>query len=125
MKPERCSVLGPDWRSPGRASPTGAQRPTFVFFALRCSFTRDGIAPGLHTPHGLQPPRREEPKASDLAISVYFDTAGRDLQKAGVSLRVRESRGRRVQTLKRGEGLSREEYEARSRARRRIPRLAR
>lgn len=58
-------------------------------------------------------------------ISVYFDTAGRDLQKAGVSLRVRESRGRRVQTLKRGEGLSREEYEARSRARRRIPRLAR
>ena len=45
-------------------------------------------------------------------ISVYFDTAGRDLQKAGVSLRGRESRGRRVQTLKRGEGLSREDYEA-------------
>jgi len=29
-----------------------------------------------------------------------------------VSLRVRESKGRRVQTLKRGEGLSREEHEA-------------
>lgn len=44
-------------------------------------------------------------------ISVYFDTAAHDLQKAGASLRVRESKGRRVQTLKRGEGLSREEYE--------------
>jgi len=45
-------------------------------------------------------------------ISVYFDTADLALQKAGVSLRVRESKGRRVQTLKRGEGLAREEYEA-------------
>jgi inorganic triphosphatase YgiF len=45
-------------------------------------------------------------------ISVYFDTPELDLQKAGVSLRVRESKGRRVQTLKRGEGLSREEHEA-------------
>jgi inorganic triphosphatase YgiF len=45
-------------------------------------------------------------------ISVYFDTPELTLQKAGVSLRVRESKGRRVQTLKRGEGLSREEHEA-------------
>src|SRR4051812_48380485 len=45
-------------------------------------------------------------------ISVYFDTPDLALQKAGVSLRVRESKGRRVQTLKRGEGLSREEHEA-------------
>ena len=45
-------------------------------------------------------------------ISVYFDTAGLALQKAGVTLRVRESKGRRVQTLKRGDGLSREEHEA-------------
>ena len=44
-------------------------------------------------------------------ISVYFDTPELTLQKAGVSLRVRESRGRRVLTMKRGEGLSREEYE--------------
>jgi inorganic triphosphatase YgiF len=34
------------------------------------------------------------------------------LQKAGASLRVRESKGRRVQTLKLGEGLAREEHEA-------------
>ena len=45
-------------------------------------------------------------------ISVYFDTADLKLQKAGVSLRVRESEGRRVQTLKRGYGLFREEHEA-------------
>lgn len=45
-------------------------------------------------------------------ISVYFDTPDLALQKAGVSLRVRESQGGRVQTLKRGEGLSREEHEA-------------
>jgi inorganic triphosphatase YgiF len=44
-------------------------------------------------------------------ISVYFDTPGRHLQKAGASLRVRESSGCRVQTLKRGDGLAREEYE--------------
>jgi triphosphatase len=45
-------------------------------------------------------------------ISVYFDTADLRLQKAGVSLRVRESEGRCVQTLKRGDGLFREEHEA-------------
>jgi inorganic triphosphatase YgiF len=45
-------------------------------------------------------------------ISVYFDTPDLALQKAGVSLRVRESKGKRVQTVKRGEGLSREEHEA-------------
>jgi inorganic triphosphatase YgiF len=45
-------------------------------------------------------------------ISVYFDTPDLALQKAGVSLRVRESKGTRVQTVKRGEGMSREEHEA-------------
>jgi inorganic triphosphatase YgiF len=45
-------------------------------------------------------------------ISVYFDTPDLILQKAGVSLRVRESKGRRILTMKRGDGLSREEYEA-------------
>ncbi|HEY2751377.1 CHAD domain-containing protein [Phenylobacterium sp.] len=44
-------------------------------------------------------------------ISVYFDTADQVLQKAGVSLRVRESNGHRVQTVKRGEGVFREEHE--------------
>jgi triphosphatase len=45
-------------------------------------------------------------------ISVYFDTPDLVLQKAGASLRVRDHEGKRVQTLKRGEGLDREEYEA-------------
>ena len=45
-------------------------------------------------------------------ISVYFDTPDLALQKAGASLRVREHNGRRTQTLKRGQGLVREEHEA-------------
>src|SRR5580698_100836 len=45
-------------------------------------------------------------------ISVYFDTADLVLQRAGASLRVREHKGRRIQTLKRGQGLVREEHEA-------------
>lgn len=45
-------------------------------------------------------------------VSVYFDTPDNALQKKGVSLRVRHCKGRRVQTLKRGEGLTREEHEA-------------
>jgi inorganic triphosphatase YgiF len=44
-------------------------------------------------------------------ISVYFDTPELDLKRAGASLRVRESQGRRVQTVKRGDGLAREEHE--------------
>jgi len=44
--------------------------------------------------------------------SVYFDTAAGDLRAKGVSLRVRRVGERRVQTLKQGEGLSREEHEA-------------
>jgi inorganic triphosphatase YgiF len=55
------------------------------------------------------------PPGDDTAaelISVYFDTPDLDLKKAGASLRVRESKGLRVQTLKRGDGLAREEHEA-------------
>ncbi|RAK57258.1 CHAD domain-containing protein [Phenylobacterium deserti] len=44
--------------------------------------------------------------------SVYFDTPDLHLQKAGATLRVREAKGRRVQTFKRGEGFSRQEHEA-------------
>ncbi|WP_091736536.1 CYTH and CHAD domain-containing protein [Phenylobacterium immobile] len=44
-------------------------------------------------------------------VSVYFDTADRVLQQAGVSLRVRDGTGRHVQTLKRGFGVARQEYE--------------
>jgi inorganic triphosphatase YgiF len=44
-------------------------------------------------------------------VSVYFDTADRILQKAGVSLRVRDGTGRHIQTLKRGFGVARQEYE--------------
>jgi len=45
-------------------------------------------------------------------ISVYFDTPELTLQKAGASLRVREDKGKRIQTLKRGQGLVREEHES-------------
>jgi inorganic triphosphatase YgiF len=45
-------------------------------------------------------------------ISVYFDTPDLVLQKAGASLRVREQQGQRIQTVKRGQGLVREEHEA-------------
>ncbi|MCR5878179.1 CYTH and CHAD domain-containing protein [Phenylobacterium sp. J367] len=45
-------------------------------------------------------------------VSTYFDTPDQRLQKQGVSLRVRHSKGQRVQTLKRGSGLTREEHEA-------------
>jgi inorganic triphosphatase YgiF len=44
--------------------------------------------------------------------TTYFDTPDLRLQTQGVSLRVRESKGKRVQTLKRGSGLAREEHEA-------------
>ena len=44
-------------------------------------------------------------------ISVYFDTVDLALQRAGASLRVREAEGRRVQTVKRGKGVAREEHE--------------
>jgi inorganic triphosphatase YgiF len=50
-------------------------------------------------------------EVKDLA-ATYFDTPDFKLQKAGASLRVRESKGRHVQTLKLGHGLSREEHEA-------------
>jgi inorganic triphosphatase YgiF len=58
------------------------------------------------------------PKASSAGddetrelISVYFDTPDLILQKAGASLRVREHKGQRMQTLKRGLGPVREEHE--------------
>jgi inorganic triphosphatase YgiF len=69
----------------------------------------------LCTPEDLAPVLAAAPAGDEESrelISVYFDTPDRALQKAGVSLRVRESKGRRVQTLKRGEGMSREEHEA-------------
>jgi len=51
-----------------------------------------------------------EDEVKDLT-STYFDTPDRDLRKAGASLRVREGGGKRVQTVKRGEGMTREEHE--------------
>jgi triphosphatase len=48
--------------------------------------------------------------------SVYFDTPDGALARAGVSLRIREWDGQRVQTLKRGKGVSREEHEAEAHA---------
>jgi len=66
-------------------------------------------------PDGLAAVLAAAPAGDDESrelISVYFDTPDLVLQKAGASLRVREHDGRRVQTLKRGEGLVREEHEA-------------
>lgn len=44
-------------------------------------------------------------------VSTYYDTPQGDLRKARISLRIREGGGKRVQTLKRGDGFAREEYE--------------
>ena len=44
--------------------------------------------------------------------AVYFDTPDGRLKAAHISLRLRESSGKRVQTLKRGDGFAREEHEA-------------
>src|SRR5689334_16831492 len=44
--------------------------------------------------------------------TVYFDTADGALAAAGLSLRVRDDGTRKIQTMKRGKGLSREEREA-------------
>jgi inorganic triphosphatase YgiF len=52
-----------------------------------------------------------EDQTRDL-VSVYFDTPDNALRKKGASLRVRHAAGRRVQTLKRGDGITREEHEA-------------
>ena len=54
----------------------------------------------------VRPRAKDAPKAKSLT-SAYYDTHGRDLQKAGFGLRVREVEGRRIQTLKsEQEGLS-------------------
>ncbi|WP_309646586.1 CHAD domain-containing protein [Phenylobacterium sp.] len=52
-----------------------------------------------------------EDQSKDL-VSVYYDTPDGDLRKQRISLRIRESGGQRVQTLKRGDGFAREEHEA-------------
>ncbi|WP_340647503.1 CHAD domain-containing protein [Phenylobacterium sp.] len=44
--------------------------------------------------------------------AVYFDTPDSRLRAAHISLRLRESNGKRIQTLKRGDGFAREEHEA-------------
>lgn len=43
--------------------------------------------------------------------SIYYDTADGALAAAGISLRVRDDGRRKVQTMKRGKGTSREERE--------------
>jgi inorganic triphosphatase YgiF len=43
--------------------------------------------------------------------SVYFDTAGRQLRRSGIALRVREKKGVFVQTVKSGGGVARGEWE--------------
>ncbi len=56
--------------------------------------------------------RSRTPARPQTLTSVYYDTADGELLKAGVSLRVREGGGKRVQTVKSGGGLtSRGEWE--------------
>lgn len=55
------------------------------------------------------PPGEDETR--ELA-SIYYDTADHALAAAGLSLRVRDDGRRKVQTMKRGAGTSREEHEA-------------
>lgn len=52
-----------------------------------------------------------ETESKDL-VSTYYDTPSGDLRKQRISLRIREGGGKRVQTLKRGDGFAREEHEA-------------
>jgi len=52
-----------------------------------------------------------EDQSRDL-VSTYYDTPDGDLRKLRISLRIREGNGKRVQTLKRGDGFAREEHEA-------------
>lgn len=47
-----------------------------------------------------------------LLAATYFDTPDEVLAQARISLRVRASGGRHIQTLKQGEGFSRQEHEA-------------
>ena len=54
------------------------------------------------------PPGETHEKA---LVSTYYDTPQGDLRKARISLRIREGGGKRVQTLKRGDGFAREEHE--------------
>jgi triphosphatase len=51
-------------------------------------------------------PRLHDAAASEpvLLTTTYYDTADRDLRKAGVTLRVRAQGGRHVQTVKAGDG---------------------
>lgn len=51
------------------------------------------------------------PTETKALRATYFDTPDGHLRAKRISLRVRESGGRRVQTLKRGDGFGREEYE--------------
>lgn len=44
-------------------------------------------------------------------VSTYFDTPAGDLKAQRISLRIRESGGKRIQTLKRGAGFARDEHE--------------
>lgn len=44
-------------------------------------------------------------------VSTYFDTPAADLKAKRISLRIRENKGKRIQTLKRGNGFARDEFE--------------
>lgn len=47
----------------------------------------------------FRPPRASEPKIQRI-VTTYFDTPNRDLQRRGLSLRVRRAGGKRIQAVK-------------------------
>src|SRR6185503_14175741 len=100
---ELCS-----WHLPKPSWPLRDWRPTV-------SGSREIELKFLCAPRDLSAVLAAAPEGDDDSrelISVYFDTPDLRLQKAGVSLRVRQSKAGRVLTMKRGDGLAREEYEA-------------
>src|SRR6201992_314146 len=91
------------WSRPATAESVGMPADREIEMKFACG-PEDLAAVLASAPSGNNKPRE--------LISVYFDTPDLALQKAGASLRVREHKGRRIQTLKRGQGLVREEHEA-------------
>src|SRR5690242_8134877 len=65
----------------------------------------------LRTLNGRLRRMAKKPAQHHKLVSVYFDTAGRALSDKGLSLRVRRVDGHFVQTVKAGDGYTRQEWE--------------
>jgi triphosphatase len=70
------------------------------------------VAPAvLRTLNGRLGRMAKKPGEHHKLVSVYFDTPGRALSAKGLSLRVRRMDGHFVQTVKAGDGYTRQEWE--------------